>query len=226
MPFLMLEYRGVVIRHYPLESGKVLSIGRDNNNDIWIGDPAVSDFHARLVFQGEGALISDLGSQKGTYVNGVRVEEASLSDGDTLALGAYRLVFSDERRGADPSVIDTADLENGRQRGRGETMGDPFPILLFKKGGTGRILLENRYTRMGRSRSNEVVVTGLLMGKRAATVVRRDDGYYINHVSGFLKPRLNGAVVGKEPERLRHADMISLGRARLRFLSRVRRRKV
>lgn len=241
MPFLILKYQGKMIRQYTLESGRPLSIGRNEKNDIIIGNLAVSGFHARIEFDDNTVFVSDLESKNGTYVNGKRVERISLASGDELGVGKHQLLFSNHR--ADVSfhetpltaqkvssldvtmAIDTSDLENGIQKGPIGVGVKPLPILVFKKGGKGRIELKTRYTRMGSARSNEVVVNGLFMGKRAATIVRRDDGFYINHVSGFLKPRLNGAKVGKEPAKLVHGDMISLGKSNLRFLSKVRMRR-
>jgi len=242
MPFLILTYKGKMIRQYTVEYGRPLSIGRNEKNDIIIGNLAVSGFHARVEFRENNVVVSDLESKNGTYVNGNRVKKATLANGDELGVGKHQLLFSEHRADVtfhetpltamkagslDVTVtIDTSDLKNGRQKGLKGISAKPLPILVFKKGGKGRIELGNRYTRMGSARSNEVVVKGFLMGKRAATVVRRDDGYYLNHVSGLVKPRLNGVKVGKEPVKLNHGDTVSIGASNLRFLSKVRMRKV
>lgn len=242
MPFLILKYQGKMIRQYTLEYGRPLSIGRNEKNDIIIGNLAVSGFHARVEFRENNVVVSDLESKNGTYVNGKRVDHATLINGDEVGIGKHQLLFSEKR--ADVTfhetpltalkassldvtmAIDTSDLANGKQKGMAGISAKPLPILVFKKGGKGRFELGNRYTRLGSARSNEVVVKGFLIGKRAATVVRRDDGYYLNHVSGLIKPRLNGVKVGKEPVKLTHGDTVSLGKSNLRFLSKVRMRKV
>lgn len=242
MPFLILKYQGKMIRQYTVEFGRPLSIGRNEKNDVIIGNLAVSGFHARVEFREDNVVVSDLESKNGTFVNGKRVKKATLASGDELGVGKHQLLFSEKR--ADVTfhetpltalkagsldvtmAVDTSDLQNGKQKGVRGLSAKPLPILVFKKGGKGRIELANRYTRLGSARSNEVVVKGLMMGKRAATVVRRDDGYYLNHVSGLVKPRLNGVKVGKEPVKLNHGDMVSLGKSNLRFLSKVRMRKV
>lgn len=70
-------------------------IGREDANDIVVGDPSASRFHAVIQRDGGGAFrIADLGSANGTTVNGRRVGgPVSLGDGDVIALGGRRMVF-------------------------------------------------------------------------------------------------------------------------------------
>lgn len=70
-----------------------LSIGRDPNNDVVIPDALVSRRHARIVYDGREYLFHDCESSNGSLLNGDRVSERKLSDGDVLWLGASRLLF-------------------------------------------------------------------------------------------------------------------------------------
>lgn len=70
-----------------------LSIGRDPTNDVVIPDALVSRRHARIVFDGQQYLFHDCESSNGSLLNGDRVSERRLSDGDVLWLGASRLLF-------------------------------------------------------------------------------------------------------------------------------------
>ncbi|MEZ0340144.1 FHA domain-containing protein [Mycobacterium sp. pV006] len=73
-----------------------IKIGRASDNDIVIPDVLASRHHATLVPTpgGPGAAeIRDNRSINGTFVNGVRVEVATLSDGDTVTIGNVDLVF-------------------------------------------------------------------------------------------------------------------------------------
>jgi len=70
-----------------------LSIGRDPTNDVVIADALVSRRHARIVFDGREYLFHDCESANGSLLNGDRVSERRLSDGDVLWLGASRLLF-------------------------------------------------------------------------------------------------------------------------------------
>ncbi|MDF1542422.1 MAG: FHA domain-containing protein [Anaerosomatales bacterium] len=70
-----------------------LAIGRGPECDIFLNDFTVSRSHAVLAIAGDEVSVSDAGSLNGTYVNGVRVDKAQLSDGDILQIGKFQMVF-------------------------------------------------------------------------------------------------------------------------------------
>ncbi len=71
------------------------TIGRAHDNDIVIGDVLASRHHAFLVPTQLGTEIRDARSINGTFVNGVRVGSAVLSEGDVVTIGNVDLVFAD-----------------------------------------------------------------------------------------------------------------------------------
>jgi ABC-type multidrug transport system ATPase subunit len=70
------------------------TIGRANDNDIVIQDVLASRHHAFLVQSPLGTEIRDARSVNGTFVNGVRVGSAVLSEGDVITIGNIDLVFT------------------------------------------------------------------------------------------------------------------------------------
>jgi polysaccharide export outer membrane protein len=72
-------------------------IGRSNNADLVLSDPAISDFHARVFKHSFGYTIEDMGSAEGTVLREKRVNHARLISGDTLLLGTTTITFLDER---------------------------------------------------------------------------------------------------------------------------------
>jgi pSer/pThr/pTyr-binding forkhead associated (FHA) protein len=70
-----------------------ISIGRRPESNIVLADPNVSRNHAEIRPQGDGFLLVDLGSTNGSKVNGVRVDQHMLVDGDELTFGHTRIRF-------------------------------------------------------------------------------------------------------------------------------------
>ena len=69
-------------------------IGRDEAHaDLVLGDSNVSRRHAELTRNATGWRIADLGSTNGTRVNGMRVSEQDLANGDTITMGLVTLMF-------------------------------------------------------------------------------------------------------------------------------------
>jgi Nif-specific regulatory protein len=82
---------------FTLRDGEV-TIGRDGNNTVPIGDRLLSRRHCSIVQTPDGWVVGDLHSFNGTLVNGAPATDAPLRDGDRLRLGATELLF---RTGAD-----------------------------------------------------------------------------------------------------------------------------
>lgn len=77
-------------------SNKAFSIGRDKSNQLIIGDPKVSRFHAVVSFRDGEAYIKDSKSSNGTFVNGERVNPdraTKLKNGDKIKVGTTVIVF-------------------------------------------------------------------------------------------------------------------------------------
>jgi pSer/pThr/pTyr-binding forkhead associated (FHA) protein len=73
--------------------GQVLRIGRSAAADILLDDPSVSRRHAQVVHRGGYAVLLDDRSLNGVFVNGARVGEAMLKDGDAIAIGRVSLRY-------------------------------------------------------------------------------------------------------------------------------------
>jgi pSer/pThr/pTyr-binding forkhead associated (FHA) protein len=71
----------------------VTTSGRHPDSDIFLDDVTVSRRHAEFHRGGSGFTVRDVGSLNGTYVNRERVESSSLSNGDEVQIGKFRLVF-------------------------------------------------------------------------------------------------------------------------------------
>jgi pSer/pThr/pTyr-binding forkhead associated (FHA) protein len=84
-------------------------LGRDLDLHVCLEFPTVSRRHASIRIGPDRALLHDLGSKNGTWLNGRRVAAAAeLSDGDEIRLGSLRLRL---RRGPSARSTETASPE-------------------------------------------------------------------------------------------------------------------
>lgn len=70
-----------------------VTIGRDPNCSVFLNDMTVSRKHAIIKITGAAATVEDLGSLNGTWVDGAIVNNANLSDGSTIQIGTFRMVY-------------------------------------------------------------------------------------------------------------------------------------
>ena len=90
-PRLVGHFNGGALEERPL--GPLTSVGRHPDNTLRLGDREVSKEHAVLVVEERNVLVRDLGSSNGTFVNGQRVNEQQLRDGDEVVFGSSRFLF-------------------------------------------------------------------------------------------------------------------------------------
>ncbi len=93
------------------------TIGRDESADLVLADAGISRTHAKVTPEGNSAIIEDLGSSNGTFVNGERVEDPRrLRDGDELQLGNAIVAFAsgtDETELIEPIDPDATEAHPG-----------------------------------------------------------------------------------------------------------------
>ncbi len=73
--------------------GGVTRIGRRPSADVVLDDATVSRRHALVMERDGGVVIADDRSRNGLYVNGLRVTQARLRNGDEVQLGARVMRF-------------------------------------------------------------------------------------------------------------------------------------
>jgi len=96
-------------------------------------------------------------------------------------------------------------------RGGGET-----GQLTYLTGGDGDVVLAKKMMKIGKASDSDIVVSGLLTGKNAATISLRPNGYFFSYVGGISKPRVNEDVVSGSIK-LKEYDIIQIGSAKMQF---------
>jgi pSer/pThr/pTyr-binding forkhead associated (FHA) protein len=76
-----------------LKNLSVFEAGRSQGNHVCLKDESVAMSHFRIYRNGREYSVYDLGSKKGTLVNGERIEKVPLSPGDIILVGNMKMLF-------------------------------------------------------------------------------------------------------------------------------------
>jgi pSer/pThr/pTyr-binding forkhead associated (FHA) protein len=184
-----------------------VTIGRLPDNQIVIDNPAVSGHHARVFMEGDRAILEDLKSTNGTFVNGKPVTRHVLEHGDAALIGKHTIAYDGlsldpaaDVRESGPAVPDlggTRMLETEQHKAmlskwereaqakkaaeHAKTQTDRAPAL--PKAGKLKVL-------SGRTDRDEYTLTAhtSLIGKSDTAVVR---------LRGWFKPKAAAAIAKK-----------------------------
>ncbi len=107
--------------NFPLDARRNNLIGRGTDCHISLADPLCSRVHATLSSTPEGWIIRDAESRNGTLVNGQKIDEATLVDGNTVHVGSADFEFHESE---EPP---TAQGDDSQQK---QTIVQDFPIAV------------------------------------------------------------------------------------------------
>ncbi len=124
-------------------------VGSDRACDVILRDPAASRRHVSVVPATDGFVVADLGSRNGTWIDGVKVTQATVSMGTILRVGAtlLELLPAEGTMQLEPSSA----ISFGALLGGGDAMRRVYavleraspsdvPVLLLGESGTGKEL--------------------------------------------------------------------------------------
>jgi len=70
-----------------------MSIGREHDNNIELKDPDVGRYHARIMYEKSRFVLEDLESSNGTWLNGEKITQAGLKNGDRVKIGETEMAI-------------------------------------------------------------------------------------------------------------------------------------
>ena len=240
MPKLSLMFENKLVKEVPVGS-RPITIGRAPDNDLPVDNLAVSNYHAKIYYEAGRMVIEDLDSLNGTFVNDLRIERATLHDGDNVHIGKHKIKVDTSgdapvpmdtgRKAAAPRIDETMVLDTKERRQmlqQAAAMGESMqfaatrvkvPTLLVLSGKTDQkeYVLTNRLTVIGKSGMATVKLKGWFKPPMAAQINQRDDGYYLG--PGDKVPSVNGTPI-PGPVRLNDGDLIEVSGVRLNFIVR------
>jgi len=79
-------------KRHPLTKGRTV-IGRGSDADITIADAGTSRRHVEILWDGERAMVRDLGSTNGTQLDGSKIVEAPLPPDSVVTIGRTEIAF-------------------------------------------------------------------------------------------------------------------------------------
>ncbi len=88
-----------------------ITIGRTDENDVVLYDGGVSRQHAKISFDGQHWLLSDLDSANGTTLNGAKVASEVLESGDHVGIGGAVFRFEVSAGGAATRIVSVEQAE-------------------------------------------------------------------------------------------------------------------
>jgi pSer/pThr/pTyr-binding forkhead associated (FHA) protein len=240
MAKLSLMFEEKLVKEVPVGSRPV-GIGRSPDNDLPVDNLAVSNYHARVYFEAGRLVVEDLDSLNGTFVNDLRVERATLHDGDSIWIGKHHikvdasgdapLPWDSGRKAAAPRINETMVLDTKARRDmlqQAAAMGErsqfavgrlKMPTLVVLNGTTDQkeYVVTNKLTVIGKSKMATVRLKGWFKPQLAAQINQRDDGYYVG--PGDKVPTVNGIPISG-PVRLNDGDLIEVCGVRMNFIFR------
>src|SRR5882724_7949775 len=240
MAKLSLMFEQKLVKEVPVGSRPV-GIGRSPDNDLPVDNLAVSNHHAKIYFEAGRLVVEDLDSLNGTFVNDMRIERATLHDGDNIHIGKHHIKVDSTgdapvpwdtgRKASAPRINETMVLDTKVRREmlqQAAAMGESMqfaagrikvPTLVVLAGRTDQkeYVLTNKLTVIGKSALATVRIKGWFKPQMAAQINQRDDGYYVG--PGDKVPTVNGSPI-PGPVRLNDGDLIEVSGVRLNFIFR------
>lgn len=203
-------------RQYRLD-GAVSSIGRAEENPVGLfGDPAVQARHAVIERKGNDYVLRGLAVADGTFLNGERIESATLKEGDRIKIGSYELSFH-SRKG--PALR----VESGAARTHAPAPPPPSPHpaapvagpSLVDAAGQVHALRAGAETRLGRALDNDIVVGHSSVSRHHASIVANNGSFMLRDLGSQNGTFVAGKRVSESA--LRDGDAVRLGEASFIF---------
>ena len=189
----IFDYSHIPDEYNLMAFGKeTVSFGRDDTNDIMIASDIVSRKHGHFTVSEGRCYITDDNSTNGIYVNGKRITQVELKDGDSIRIddmeqsvySGISMVFSDKNSGADWNSVQ----------------------------------LSKDVTTIGRDKSCDLVVSDPKMEEKAAEIRIEGATSYVLCNQGALRDILiNSEIMEGERYYLKDEDVFVIGNTKFSY---------
>ena len=206
-----------------LKNLSVFEAGRSQGNHVCLKDDSVAMSHFRIYRNGQEYSVYDLGTKKGTLVNGQRVEKVALTSGDAIQVGDLKMLFElvdEESPGRLASSAPDSSEKDAQAINGGvltKTRASTPTLVVLDGDDTGRRLplVGKTQFKIGRSVASDLkLVDGKVSRDHCIVEAVRDHHIVIDLESA------NGTIVNGERVKktvLQEGDLIRLGYTMLKY---------
>lgn len=225
---LTLKFSGNLVDTYKLDKDLII-IGRDPSCDLVLDNLGVSRQHAQIQNNGGVYVLSDMGSNNGTFVGGTRITQHNLNQGDEFSIGKFLVevdlgkpkVAAPAVREASPPTsnpeltlaVDAREMEM-MQRERASKL----KAYISFPGPSGKKVnqpIVKTTTFFGKAVTCDFNVHGFFIYPKHALIVRDQNGFRLVNLAPHRVTRLNDKIV--DDERLQNSDKFIIGRTVFEF---------
>jgi pSer/pThr/pTyr-binding forkhead associated (FHA) protein len=191
-------------KRFLLRDLTVFEGGRSQGHHLFLKDESVARSHFRIYRNGEEYSIYDLGSSKGTLVNGKPVEKVMLASGDLIRVGDVELQFD--------LVDETA---TGRVASSAPETAPALVIIDGKDKGKTFLLAGKERFKIGRAVGSDLKLTDGKISREHCLLESVRDHHIIIDLESSNGTVVNGERVKKTV--LKEGDYIRLGFTLLKY---------
>jgi pSer/pThr/pTyr-binding forkhead associated (FHA) protein len=132
-----------------------IEMGRMESSDLVLNDFGISRNHAAIIKKGNKFYVEDRGARNGTFVNNMRVAQAEIKPGDTIALGRFPLSFEGPASHKEAPIL----VEDNRkiEASVDHTIIKPMSASLREKGGNAGAAAKKNGTTLSAPKSKKQV---------------------------------------------------------------------
>ena len=182
----------------PLGHHPFTLVGSRNRAHLHLLSNTISRNHACIISTKGGMYIRDLGSRTGVLINGQKVREGDLHDGDLLQIGAFEFRF------VDPSNIE---LPTVRQP----------EMATLEMDGRALTPIDGRTVLIGRRPNCDIPLESNAVSSTHAIIFEVDGRRYIRDLGSRSGTQVNGESVHQKA--LEFGDQIIVGTTHFRYLA-------
>lgn len=216
---LTVILNGQPFERIEVEKFRRLRIGRAEECELRLDNPAVSAYHCEILSRDDLLRLYDLDSANQTLLNSVAITDHSLNHGDVISIGKFTIDVEIDGAARGSQRADRADRAptgdmtidgdvEGLVEAQAEAEHRVRGYLTFPRTDGPPLVLEEHYVRFGRDPEAEIQL-GFWSPRLAAVLVREEFGFRLIDLSPRGNAvRVNGTRV--EDIRLSHNDRVRI----------------